>query len=204
MAVTLHDLRNPKTRDLQAEVWEARDDRDEYTRLCREIIQAGGKQNPPNVDHVVEVQMLREVVNRALESVPVAGRTRGGLGVMREVMVGKVRLEGNSVPALNVTSSRVNQAKRGAVRSFCNDLAKQRENGAGGVVRTWDECVGDSRSKSKGYMQEVGAYGRIGKEMVRVHDKVLAPAFESLQATNHAAAQALIEEAAQLIDKLGI
>ena len=119
------------------EVWKHRNDKDVYTLRVREDVE----KNTPEVDHIIEIQIHKSLLARVEKKGTVAVRTRAGIDAYAEII--------NSTPCLNVTTKKINQAKKGPFTSFLNrydgskslrgksvdDLLKNREMRDSG---TWD------------------------------------------------------------------
>ena len=99
----LGDLRDNGVAGMGAQTWRHRGGTDLYTELREADVvkRAGGAE----VDHVWECQLLDLANARAAEGKGVAARTRGVQDTLKRVV--------NSVRNLNVTTHKVNQAKKG-------------------------------------------------------------------------------------------
>ena len=158
---------------LQSEVWDARDGLDAYTGTHRR----GFGAQKLNVDHVVELQILQHAAGDVLA-------THDGLiKNFCEVV--------NAPLNLNVTSSRINQAKRGPFTAAINRLKSDR-------LRTVSvEQL--ARSGSAKWMVDEGVWAKIEKETVlsfdaleetlrdqrltRAHEKTLDSALDKIRTT---------------------
>ena len=74
----------------------------------------------PNLDHVVELHMLRDCFDRVSSSTCNKAR-----------LLHNVRSASNIVPNLNFTTKAINQKKHSAVKEFCDDFDFQRCNSDG-------------------------------------------------------------------------
>ena len=73
----------------------------------------------PNLDHVVELHMLRDCFDSVSSTCDKA------------LLMHNVRSAANIVPNLNFTTQSINQKKHPAVKSFCDDFDFQRCNSDG-------------------------------------------------------------------------
>ena len=135
-------------RHLRDTVWLSRDDRDAYTGSSKSEMSP----KTQNVDHVIEIQLLEHA---ALDH---ASRNREVMDRLREIA--------NSSPNLNVTSSRVNQSKRGPFTAAINRLKKR-----DGALRdvSVEQLARAGRAK---WLVDNGCWDNIQREVVRCYESV--------------------------------
>ena len=143
-------LRESVTQKAQA-VWTARGDIDVYTGSNREATET------PQVDHVLEVQLAEMSLVRAYKAERAGSdsiATLQATEMMRDAL--------NSVSNLNVTSTRVNQSKRGPVTAALNRLNNER-------LRTVPlEQL--ARQGKASWLVDEGIWARIEREIVVSYD----------------------------------
>ena len=139
------DLRR-SVRHLRDDVWSTRGNRDAYTGKARHVLAS----DVQNVDHVIEVQLMEHA------AVPHSANNREATDRLREMV--------NSSMNLNVTSSRVNQSKRGPFTAALNRLKKR-----DGTLR--EICVEQlARAGRAGWLVDNGCWENIRKEVVKSYD----------------------------------
>jgi hypothetical protein len=165
-------LRKPVSR-MRDDVWRARGGRDAYTNSPRaRILEA-----EQNVDHVLEVQIVEHAVFQATQP------------VNRELL-DRFRQAVNASPNLNVTASKVNQAKRGPFTAALNRLRKY----DGGLREVSVEQL--ARSGRASWLVDTGVWANIERQVVLSYDD-LAHALGEARLTR--AQTAVLDES---VDKL--
>jgi hypothetical protein len=129
-------------------VWRARDERDAYTHRSRAQIKEGEQ----NVDHVLEVQLLEHAALDLIKA-------------NREIL-DRVRAVVNDTENLNVTTKRVNQAKRGPFTAALNRLKKYE----GGLREISVEQL--ARTGRARWMVDEGLWAHVEKETVISFDHI--------------------------------
>lgn len=153
-----HPLRKNVT-SLKNDVWKSRDGCDAYTRVSRHDM---GEQKV-NVDHVLEIQLFEHAVGAIL------ARHDGLTKSLSDIV--------NAPVNLNVTTSRINQAKRGPFTSALNRI----KNGSLRALSVEDMA---RRGKAK-WLVDDGIWVNIEKEAVLSFESVE----ETLRAQRHTRAQ---------------
>ena len=97
----------------QANTWRYRDGVDRYSGVLR------GDVRDPETDHVIEIQIINDAVNRAIK-VPSMANACAEIDVVRVF---------NDTCNLNVTSRKINQAKKGPIRACMNNYRLVQERG---------------------------------------------------------------------------
>lgn len=155
-------------------VWHARG-RDVYTLSNR-------RPGHENVDHILEIQ----VVQKAYEALPAAFSTRSVRSAVSSAVKGAVNCETN----LNVTSSAINQAKRGPFTSFLHRLDERRSLPVAQFART--SCPA---------LVEDGTWARIEANVVTAHERVVATLED---APRSAALESFVDELARVVARMGL
>ena len=144
-------LRQPVT-GLAATVWTFRNDVDIYTHSKRnETIK-------PEVDHLIEVQLTELALVRAFNRDQHSRTGSMATTQAREILASKF----NGLPNLNVTSKRVNQAKRGPFTAGVNRLQSDR------LRRVSIEQL--ARQGSNKWMVDDGTWARIERAIAVSYD----------------------------------
>ena len=125
--------------------WSYRGDVDAYTKRSREDLEGVSMEN----DHVWEIQIL-EAVQRFL---PPAYNTRA--------VADNLKVIANNVSNLNVTTHKINQAKKGPFTIWRNRYTRRRPI-------TLDKAIGLTSSRyGKTTMKKEGIWSNIKKEVVK-------------------------------------
>ena len=142
-----HSLRRNVGR-LRDNVWCERHGRDAYTKLERGRLAEADQ----NVDHVIEVQIVEHAaLGSLLENTELTNRVRDAL---------------NSAANLNVTSRKINQAKRGPFTAAINRLRKR-----DGTLREISvEQL--ARSRKAKWLVDNGSWENIRGEIVASYDRM--------------------------------
>lgn len=178
-----HPLRKSVAR-LKNDVWEARDGRDAYTRISRDDM----VEQKVNVDHVVEIQLFEHAA--------------GGI-LAKHVGLAKCLSDVVNAPLnLNVTTSRINQAKRGPFTSALNRV----KSGSYGLRGFSVENMA-RRGKSKWLIDE-GIWENIERETVLSFDaaqeRLRDPVGQRLTRAQKKAVNEVLDEAHATLEALKI
>jgi len=142
-------------------VWTARVGRDAYTRLARV------ETAKPQVDHVLECQLAETSLATAF------GASKARFGSMASAQVVELLREGyNDVKNLNVTSTKVNQSKKGPMVAALNRLQDGRLRAV-----PLEQMARQGRAK---WLVDDGTWARIEKEIVTSYDSLSKRLDESL------------------------
>lgn len=128
-------LREGNVHNLAEEVWRHRGGVDAYSGAGRAEV----NRKAPNVDHVAEVQLLNVAWCSALKAAPVGARTRTGKDRLQHIV--------NGVQNLNVTTSAINQAKKGPFIKFLKLVVEDSDRPYAGAGDA--ECLADLARQSK-------------------------------------------------------
>jgi len=192
-------LREPVAKRSEV-VWTHRGGVDVYTRQARDAVVR------PQVDHVIEIQLVEHAMMYALagvssESVPVGG------SIAQLHVAQRLRDEINSVGNLNVTSAKVNQAKRGPVTAAMNRLRASAERGAplgeGLRLLTLEQLARQGRAR---WLVDEGVWGRIEREIVRSFDSVRERTESTAVATpgTESLTRAALDGLEEILGRLGV
>jgi hypothetical protein len=135
------ELRANNVTDKGDAVWAHRGARDVYTLSQR-------RPANPNVDHILEIQLLE----RAAREAPPAGATRGVYNAVNDVI------------NLNVTTSRINQSKKGPFTSFLNRMDRADTRG--------ERSLEQYARTSCPHLVDLGHWARIEGAVVRAYEDV--------------------------------
>ena len=153
------------------EVWTARSGRDAYTRRDRsEVIVA-----TPQVDHVLEVQLVEHALVHAMREAGVGG---GSISMAAVQSAETLRATFNNVSNLNVTTARINQAKRGPFTAAMNRLRASETHGSSLRTIPLEQLARQGKAK---FLVDDGTWAHIECEVV----------------VSYEACQVLIEEASE-------
>jgi len=138
-------------------VWTSREGRDAYTRSVRaDVIVA-----TPQVDHVLEVQFAEHALVHAMRE---AGIGAGGVSMAAAQSAQTLRHVLNSVENLNVTTARVNQAKRGPFTAAMNRVRAAEARGGGSLRLVSLEQL--ARQGKARWLVDDGTWASIEREVV--------------------------------------
>lgn len=146
-------LRRPVAQKADA-VWASRGGVDAYTDASRSGTAA------PQVDHCIECQMYEHALARAFA----AQRAEVG-SIATTAALDFLRTSVNGTCNLNVTSSAVNQAKRGPFSAAMRRMAEDRLRDV-----TVEQLARQGRAR---WLVDSGAWARIEREVVRSYDAAL-------------------------------
>lgn len=133
-------------------VWAVRGGKDAYSGASK------AQTEKPNVDHVLEVQLVENVLVRTFNA------QYGRCGSMATAQAGELIREAlNDMSNLNVTSSRINQAKRGPFTAAMNRLQSDKLRSI-----SMEQLV---RQGKNGWMLD-GTWQRISAEVVRSYESI--------------------------------
>ena len=169
-------------------VWEARNDVDVYTRASR------AETLKPQVDHCLEVQLAEIAFVRVFDTQRASATsiaTAQALETMRATL--------NGVDNLNVTSAKINSAKRGPFTAALNRLK-------GEYLRpvSIDQLARQGRAKS---LVDDGTWARISAAVVDAYDATrdaLEAQEENLMPDAARLVAASTEEMNEMLSKLGL
>ena len=140
-------------------VWKHRKDCDVYTQQPKKCVAK------PQVDHVIEVQLAEY----ALVSTYMQPTVRNYSAREREVATEQLRNKLTAIPNLNVTSLRINQAKRGPHTAALNRLRGERE--LRGI--TLEQLARQGRAR---WLVDDGTWAAIEKAMCASYDELVSMA----------------------------
>lgn len=176
-------------------VWDFRNNLCAYTLTTRTEVE----QNRPEVDHVLEIQQYELALQSALMNAPVAARTRAVFQDLHD----NLRQVANLVRSLNVTTNRVNQAKKGPVSIFLRQFTPA---AAGtGPVQSLTSLVRGHRNNTIRDMVDKGHWARLECTMVETWEDAQRRLDEQL--TNQAARLALdafVDEMTGMMSRLEV
>ena len=143
------------TRGSREHVWEFRNGKDAYTHLTRAQI----TKEDQNIDHVLEIQLVAHATAESLTD--------------NEELAKRMRDLVNEPYNLNVTSKRVNQAKRGPFTAALNRLKKR-----DGTLReiSVEQLARSGRAK---HLVDDGTWANVTKEVVVSYDALSARTTQS-------------------------
>ena len=175
------------------DVWTVRNNIDAYTEKVRSVV----VEETPSVDHICEVQLAEHSLVRALHTSGVSGASLTALGtatILRDAM--------NGVFNLNVTTMRVNQAKRGPFTAAMNRLRAVDERGSLRVISI-EELA--RRGKGK-WLVDDGLWANIECEIVKSFDVMQTTVDSSTSGlrSSHALGAAAVEELGAMLSQLGV
>ena len=155
-------LRESVTR-LGCDVWTARAGIDAYTGKSRAQVDA----SVPQVDHVLEVQLAEHALIYAVNATHTSAArpslsTACGAQRLREAL--------NGVSNLNVTSKRVNQAKRGPFTAAMNRVRAAETRGSMRLV-TLEQLARQGKAR---WLVDDGTWAKIEREVVCSYDALAA------------------------------
>jgi hypothetical protein len=136
-------------------IWASRSDQDGYTKLTQSQI----KTEDQNVDHVLEIQIVEYATLETLSG--------------NEELVKRFKDIVNEPLNLNVTTKRVNQAKKGPFTAALNRL--QKRDGSLREIRV-EQLARNGRAKT---LVDDGTWANIEKEIVVSYDALSNRASES-------------------------
>jgi hypothetical protein len=141
-------------------VWSNRNNIDAYTLASMEEVQT----QKPQVDHVLEVQLAEHAFMQAV--VDRCGGGGGGVSMAQQQSAQTLRDAFNDIPNLNVTSTKVNQSKRGPLTAALNRL---RAGEVRGTLRhiPLEQLARQGRAK---WLVDNGVWARIESEIVKSYD----------------------------------
>jgi hypothetical protein len=142
-------------RGLRDDIWAFRSGEDAYTHLT----QAQIKREDQNIDHVLEIQLVTYATAEPLKN--------------NEELAKRMRDLVNEPYNLNVTSKRVNQAKRGPFTAAINRMKKR-----DGTLReiSVEQLARSGRAKR---LVDDGTWANVEKEVVVSYDALSSRASES-------------------------
>lgn len=147
-------------RHLADAVWASRNDRDAYTRNGRaEVVVA-----TPQVDHVLEVQFAEHALVHAMRG---AGAGAGRVSMAAAHSAQTLRHALNGVTNLNVTTARVNQAKRGPFTAAMNRVRVAEERGGSLRLVSLEQLARQGKAR---WLVDDGTWAAIEREVVRSYD----------------------------------
>jgi len=133
-------------------VWVVRGNEDAYSGASK------AQTEKPNVDHVLEVQLVENVLVRTFNA------QHARCGSMATAQAGElIRQAVNATSNLNVTSSKINQAKRGPFTAAMNRLQSDKLRSI-----SMEQLV---RQGKNGWMLD-GTWQRISAEVVRSYESI--------------------------------
>lgn len=149
-------------RGMEEVTWKSRQGVDVYTLNARSVVQT----LHPQIDHVLEVQL----VEHALVATVGAWRVPAPNSAST-LSAATLRHALNSVANLNVTSRKVNQAKRGPFFAAMNQLRSQKTHGI--RQNSLEELARRSRANG-GWIIQDGTWARIEASVVQSYDAIVA------------------------------
>ena len=181
-------------------VWRLRGEKDLYTQMTRTVVD----ELQPQVDHVMEVQLVEQALVDAL--VGTGAVTAQARDV--ELCHTALSLAVNGPLNLNVTTRRVNQAKRGPFTAGIRRLYSGTENGVGSGrslrVLTLEQLARQGKARP---LVDDGTWARIEKEVAKSYD-LLAPQVASTLEPGGGKSEAMgvvaMESLHTSLEKLGI
>lgn len=183
---TLNGLRAPVT-SLQELVWERRVV-DVYSGQTRTSTLS------PQVDHVVEIQLVEHAM---LSHAHKSGGIHNGVSITQHCIASLLRDVVNGVDNLNVTSKRINQAKRGPFTAALRRLRSDRLRDT-----TLHELA---RMGRNAWMVDDGTWARIECQMRLSHERLEASAALSDRTDCGArGARDAVVELGDLLSRLGV
>jgi hypothetical protein len=178
-------------------VWTSREGRDAYTRSVRADVVVA----TPQVDHVLEVQFAEHALVHAMRE---AGVGAGGVSMAAAQSAQTLRRALNTVHNLNVTTARVNQAKRGPFTAAMNRVRAAEARGGSLRLVTLEQLARQGKAR---WLVDDGTWAAIEREVVCSYDAfytaVEEEADEGLRSATALSAAAL-EELGVTLARLGV
>ena len=202
IGVTVHNtvdellsLREANIHSLQNDVWLSRGNTDAYTTQGRNVVVA----SKPQVDHVIEIQLAEHAMMRAIGNCG-GILSQGGVSMATAQAAQTLREVLNATQNLNVTTARVNQAKRGPFTAAMNRLRNEQLR-----TITLEQLARKGRAA---WLVDDGTWARIEREVIRSYDESSITLESAMVAHNLRGApelaEATIEEMGALLQRLDV
>lgn len=180
-------------------VWLSRDGRDAYTHSGRDAVVVAR----PQVDHVLEVQLAEHALVHAMREVG-AGADGGYISMAAAQSAQTLRDALNGVSNLNVTTARVNQAKRGPFTAAMNRLRVADAHGSSLRLVTLEQLARQGKAK---WLVDDGTWAHIEGEVIRSYEACQVAVEESSVGGLRSAGAlsiASVEELGVTLSRLGV
>ena len=155
-------LREANVNTQAVAVWESRGDRDAYSGARRAVVSS----QSPEVDHVMEVQVVNVAWCSSLKAAPPAANTRSAAKDRIQKFI-------NGVPNLNVTTHAINQSKKGPFTRFLKLVVSDGDHPWNYGNEESMEDLARSGAPSVRRLVDDGVWANIEKEILASHDAVI-------------------------------
>ena len=174
-------------------VWEYREGRDIYTQNSRKDTMR------PQVDHVVEVQLAEVAMARHLSRDAIHNKTEANnITVHQQKAIQYIKDNLNDIHNLNVTTARINQAKRGPITAALRRLESDRLR-----TVTVEQMARQGRAKD---LVDNGVWAKIEGAIVKAYDEVSTHASGEMAGPPgaHNTVEAVVEELGAVLSAIGV